>query len=222
MNLKTVNNISDLYNQEPVKTDAGFTCPVCKKLYKRETSIKKHMEKRECFDAEDMFSGTLVETKAYTLYKAVVGEQSPNARVSLRSFRKSPYYSLMVRYTAFCGVHEVKQFDQYYAWCRDEINSPRSNSILSECLKESNLRRYRTWLHANDEINTDEFLEKFDTLLECDAHLITRCIEKALINANDPRVLNMVDSDFPLDCVNRIELVREKVEYYKSTGKYYD
>lgn len=206
MSLSTVNNVSDLYKNPPIRTSDGFQCPVCRKVYKKESSVVSHMEKEDCFDAKSLFSGTLIESKAYALYKAIVAEKNEKARVSLKTFKKSPMYAPVVRFTAFASVHQVKEYDLYFAWLGSIFKSGSPNKILSEGLKVSRLREYRLVLQKNNWIDTDDYLEKYRDDLIADNNFFIRSIEKGLIHFNHPFVVERLDSD-TLDEDQRIRFV---------------
>ena len=117
MLIKQMNEIHEIYKGKSIlKTEDGFQCPVCSKVYKREKSAIKHLEEQDCFNAVDVFSGTDREVVAYRLYKDIIQTVSSKSHVSMKIFRKSPSYKLVIQFSLFCTFNEVRDIGLYYAY----------------------------------------------------------------------------------------------------------
>lgn len=215
--IKTFNDVSKLYEGGLIEEDGAYTCPVCKKVYKRLTSAQKHIEKQDCFSVKDIFANTLHESKAFALYKSIVSVKNSRAQLSLKVFRKSSLYKNTVKFTVFCNLHEVKVPDIYYMWIRDYKGFKYDNAILTEGQKESNLRDFRVFQQKHNYIDSDKFFETYKDELMDDTNFFIRSIEKAHLGLmwlieNHPDFFDEIYSDLEADYVIRIEDLVHKME----------
>jgi len=216
--IKTVNDISSLYEGGLIEEDGKYTCPVCNKTYKRKTSAEKHIEKQDCYSIEDMFANTVHETKAYSLYKSMISLKNPRAIVSMANFRKGSLYKNAVKFIVFCNLHEVKKPDLYYVWLRDMKNLKTENQILLYGQEETNLRDYRDFLQVNPtHIDSKAFFNRHKDLMEQDYNFFIRSVEKShigvtyLSNDHEDWIVDMLGK-VPVDYFNRFIAIYDKVE----------
>ena len=181
--LSVFNDIDSLYSKEPIEqTDGSFQCPVCMKKYKSIKGVNKHMEKRDCFSYLALLKDTMMELSCYQLYKLLMAEEESNRLITVSSFRKSSYYKNIAKFMIFCKLHEVKNINSYLRF----INHKGFNSaqgILKGGIKESVLRDYRFYqqLNAKDEIDSAEFLDRYEKDLLTDDNFMVRSLEKSHI-----------------------------------------
>lgn len=194
--LKTMNDVNAVYDQGYKTLKTGqFLCPMCGKLYKHEYAIKKHMEKRSCHSMLDVIKDTVHEAKAYSMYKILIAALQPNARVTLESYRKSPMYSPVARFTMYCSLNEVFSCDTYLAWLNEIKGFKTVNVILQQAILDENLREFRIFAHRHDLIPSDRFYDAYKNDLIEDDDFFIRSLERAKIGV---RFL-VAQKDFPLD-----------------------
>lgn len=213
---KIFNDIEEQYNVPPIKTEDRWVCPVCKKEFKTETGVRKHMEKKFCFTYQTLLKDTLLEIKVYQMYKTLIAAYNENAKVSLKSFRKSKFYASVSKFVIFCQIHEVKDAIKYLEWLNWFCGWNHMNALLSNGIKESNVRNYRLYLQASEDIDSETFYDRYKTGLVTDPAFLTRSIEKSLISIRF--LAKQEDFDFenimenlPLDYQNRITEIIEHV-----------
>lgn len=180
--LKAFNDIGALYDAGPKILKNGIImCPVCNKTYQTETGAKKHIEKRDCYRLIDEIKDTLHETKAYGIYQEVVAAINPKARVSINTFRKSPLYNQIARFSLFCSMHEVFDALEYLSFINMKKGLEDVRSALSAGLEEANLREFRILAHKYDIIPSDLFFQRYKDDLINDDDFFIRSVEKAKI-----------------------------------------
>ncbi|MDA3806866.1 MAG: hypothetical protein PF440_03045 [Thiomicrorhabdus sp.] len=196
--IKVTNDIDKLYDSgSKSHADGTFSCPVCDKVYKTEKGITGHMTKRDCFSLLSIFKNTINETKGYAIYKQLIVAYKPTANVMINTFRKSPFYNGTLRFVAFSAIHGV-DFDML-VWLHEYKKCNQINKILSEAIKESNLKEFRMFLQLNGEILIDNgvFYGRYrDDMIEDEDYLV-RSLEKAHISL--AYLANK--KDFPFDDV---------------------
>ena len=216
-NLKTLNDIDAVYDKGlKYLKNKLMICPVCEKSYSSETAAKKHLEARNCHKMQDVISGTVHETKAYAMYKVIISSMKPDAKISLTTFRKSPLYNQIARFTMFCSLHSVFDADVYLAWLNEVKGIENVSTVLKEGVREDNLREFRIFAQKYDIIPSEKIYNAYRDDLLTDDDFLVRCIEKAQIG-----ILFLADQpDFPfedrlaslpLDYQNRVEAVIEAI-----------
>lgn len=194
--MRTMNDVNAVYDQGLMQLkNKLFVCPVCKKTYSNELAGIKHVNKRGCYKMEDVVAGTVHETKGYALYQTLVAELQPNAKVDLKTFRKSPLFNGIMRFTMFCSLHSVFSVDVYLSWLNEIKKLEQINTILKEAVKEDNLREFRIFAQKHALIPSDLFYSRYrDDLIEDDEFFI-RSIEKAQVGVT----FLATQPDFPFE-----------------------
>lgn len=181
--LNMMNDIDKIYEGKDVvfvKKTNTYMCPVCGKDYKRESIAKNHMTKRDCYDIKSLIRGTEREKDAFVMFKSIMAEIAPNARVSIMRFRTNKLYNQVCRFTLNCSYYEIKNPELYFAWVRDVKGFKMANSIISNSLKENVVFEYREWLMQNPEyIDSARFIARNDLENFEDMHYLVRSFEKA-------------------------------------------
>lgn len=178
-----MNDIQKIYEGKEItyapKTGV-YTCPVCKKSFKREANANTHLSKQECYDIKDIVRGTEREKDALTLFKSMMAVIAPRARTNIYSFRKNKLYKPVVRFSLTCSYYNIKNPELYYAWVRDVKDIALPNAILSRAATENSVTEFREWLMQNpDYIQSARFIARQpDDYME-DAHYLLRSFEKA-------------------------------------------
>lgn len=217
--LSVFNNIDQLYEQEPkLNTKNEHVCPVCGKTYKRESGIKKHMSKKDCFSYLALLKDTMLELSCYQLYKLLMVEVEPNKRITVSLFRKSNYYKNIARFMIFCKLHEIKNINSYILYINHQ-GADHPQTILKQGIKEATLHDYRLYqqLNAAKEIDSVEFMDRYKKDLLTDHKFLVRSLEKSHIGliylAFEQQEFDFderVDS-LPLDYKNRVLDLADKV-----------
>jgi hypothetical protein len=215
--LKTMNDVNALYDAGMTKLKNGLLlCPVCGKTYKTEAPAKKHIEARSCHRMQDIIKDTMHEAKAYGMYKILISSLQPNARVTLNSFRKSPMYSPVARFTMYCSLHEVFSCDTYMAWLNEIKGIQNVNVLLQQALLDENLREFRIFAHVHDLIPSEHFYQAYRDDLISDDEFFIRSLERAKVGVRF--ILKQDDFPFeercaklPLDYAMRLERLLEEV-----------
>lgn len=194
--VRSINDVSVLYEGGVVEENGVYSCPVCNKEFKSLGWAQKHVDKQDCYDMRSLFSGTEHELKGYELFKSIVSESNQKARVNLSIFKKSKSYSPILRFILFCTVHEIKDIGLYYSWISYSTNNDMMNFVLSHGIKEQTLRDHRIFLLKNEEyVNSESFYMKYRDDLLNDGLFFIRSIEKAHIGI---KYLSTRE-DFPFD-----------------------
>lgn len=216
-NLKTLNDVDAVYDSglKQLKNKL-FVCPMCEKTYTCETSAKKHLDARNCHKMLDLIKDTVHETKAYAMYKVIISSMNPGAQISLGSFRKSPLYNQIARFTMFCSLHSVFDADVYLSWLNEIKKFDSVPVILKQGISEENLREFRLFAHKFNIIPSEKIYNKYRDDLLTDDEYFVRCIEKAQIGL----VFLLQQEDFPfeermkslpIDYQNRITAIAEAI-----------
>lgn len=214
--LKIFNDINALYEQDLIFNGEKYACPVCKKEYKSEKRARKHLDKQDCFSYVDLLKNTLLEIKIFQLYKDLIASVNPRARATLQSFRKGTFYRSTSKFVIFCHIHEVKVMEDYITWLNQEKGFDMIQKILSQGIKESTLREYRSYQRKNEQIASEPFYEKYrDDLIE-DGQFLTRSLEKSHISirylaTRDDFPFEEILSNLPRDYQNRVEGIASEV-----------
>lgn len=215
--LRTMNDVNAVYDQG-IKTlkNGLLVCPMCEKTYKNELAAHKHVNERNCHKMIDVVKDTLHETKGYGLYKNLIAALKPNAQLSLATFRKSPMYNSVMRFTMFCSLHEVFSSDIYVAFLNEIKKIEQVNAILSAGVKEENLREFRIFAQQYDLIPSESYYSKYRDDLINDDDFFIRSIEKSRIGLRF--LAAQSDFDFedrfdklPIDYQNRLKSILEQI-----------
>jgi len=217
VNIKMMNDVAEVYEQEPKIIDGKRVCPACGKMFKTESGYKSHIAKRECFNYLTLVKDTLLEVRIYDTYKKLIAALNPKARSSLTKFRKSKYYNPIARFVLFCIVHEIKDQDLYLEWINQKLKATTINAILSKGIKETNLRNFRLFLQVNeDNIKSKEYYERYEKDLKSDANFLTRSLEKSLISfkylaERQDFYFEQTMESLPIDYQHRLASLMEEV-----------
>jgi len=126
-----------------VKQDEGYTCKYCKKTYKRESTLMKHMcEPKRRFQQKEE-AGPRLGMQAYLKFYKLM-HQSTKIR-TFEDFSTSAYYSAFVKFGNYCVAINAVNPDRFADWviknnkkidhwCRDAIY----NEYLLEYLQKEN------------------------------------------------------------------------------------
>lgn len=209
----SLNDIDALYDAGPkIMKNGAIQCPVCEKIYQSETAAKKHVEKRNCHDLKKVIEGTIFEMKAYALYKMLLAALNDKAKVSMSTFRKSPLYKPVARFSMFCSANEVFSMDTYVAYLNEIKGIEHVGAILSEGIKEKSLADFRLFAQRMNLIPSEDFYAKYRDDLLTDDNFLVRSIEKARISLQFLASLPVEEFDFctrmenlPADYQNRLE-----------------
>ena len=195
--IKTINDLDTLFEKGLIEKDGVYECPVCKKQYKRKASAEAHLAKKDCYSLKDLFSGTMHETRAYAIYQELIGMMNPNARLTLNTFRGSPYYNGATRLTLFIALHTLTdQRTTYLTWLNEFRGANSIHRIFSEGTKETNLRSFRSFLrHFPQFIESASYFERYKDILKNDEDFFIRSLETSKMSLD--YILNR--SDFPFE-----------------------
>lgn len=216
--IKTLNDLDELFQQEPKKTDNGYECPVCGKSYKGIKGITNHMKKEDCYSFLDMCKNTITETRAYVVYKELIARVNPKAKVSIVGFRKSPAYNGCCRFIMFVSLHELTdQSGVYLTWLAEIKNFNNIHALLSSAIKESFLREFRLFAQKFDQfIDSEKFYKTYRDEMIKDGKFFIRSLEKSKISLH----WLLQQKDFPFEEVmgqldaddqNRFETLANRV-----------
>lgn len=215
--MKTMNDVNAVYDQGLKTLKNGLmVCPVCEKTYQNELAARRHVDKRDCYKMQDIIGGTVHETKAYGLYKELIAAMSPKAQISISTFRKSPMYGPVSRFTMFCSLHEVYDSNSYLAYLNEVVKIEQVNTLLKAGLDEQHLREFRVYAHKYDLIPSDKYYDNYRDDLLTDDEFLVRSIEKARVGLT---FLAMRDdfpfeerfSKLPIDYQNRISAIADEI-----------
>lgn len=215
--LKTLNDIDSVYDKglKHLKNKL-MVCPMCEKSYSSEHAAKKHLDARSCHRMQDVIAGTVHETKAYAMYKVIISSMKPDAQISLNTFRKSPLYNPIARFTMFCSLHSIFDADVYLAWLNEVKGIENVNTVLKEGVREDNLREFRLFAQKYNIIPSEKIYNAYrEDLLNDDDYLV-RCIEKAQISlaflaSQEDFPFSERFDGLPLDYQNRIRDIAEAI-----------
>lgn len=211
--LKIMNSVDAMYDVTLVPLKNGINlCPVCGKTFAKFWALERHFAQKNCHTLRDVAKGTLTELRAYQLYKDVISEVNPKARISLKTFIKSKFYNQFVRLSMFCTLHEITDVLAYLDWLNQIKNLTNLPTLLKVGIEEQSMREFRLFSHSCDLMGSAKFFERFKDELESDDLFFIRSIEKAKISIYW-LAMNHPDFDgrmnrLPVDYQNRImELV---------------
>jgi len=215
--LKTMNDVNAVYDRGlKYLKNKLIVCPMCEKTYSSESAAIKHLNARSCHRMRDLIEGTVHETKAYAMYKVIISNMKPDAQISLSTFRKSPMYNPISRFTMFCSLHSVFDADVYLSWLNEVKKIENVNVILKEGVREDVLREFRIFAQKYNIIPSEKIYNMYrDDLLTDDEYLV-RCIEKAQIGlvflaTRDDFPFTERFDKLPLDYQNRIREMAEAI-----------
>ena len=182
LNVRLMNDVSDLYNEVPKENNGDFECPVCGKVYKTRAGIFKHMKEQDCAPAHLVFKGTATETVAHDLYAATVSQFMPRARKTLQAFRKSKVYKPYLRF-ALHGMQNKLDVALLFEWILEKKKPMYVNAALSLGLKKSITDEFRMFLKQNpDLIPSEQFYESYKEDMKIFPDFLVRSLEKAQIS----------------------------------------
>lgn len=181
--LKIINDIDALYSVELKEMKNGTTvCPVCGKSFLKFWAAERHYEQKNCHKLRDVVKGTLTEMRAYQLYRDVIAETNPKARITMKTFIKSKFYNQFVRFSMFCTLHEIGDVLTYLDWLNQIKKLTSLPMLLKVGIEEQTMREFRLFMHATGIMDSKKFFERFKDDLESDDDFFTRSIEKAKIS----------------------------------------
>ena len=180
ISIKTINDLDKLYDNGAQMMGGVYVCPVCNKQYKSKNGADKHIAKRDCYDLKHLFGGTATELKGYALYKELL----PEAKVDIRTYRKSPYYNSTIRFHIFSNLNDLHdQKESYLTWLNEFKGCDKINTLMKAAIKESNLREFRLFLQKYPRfIDSDTFYSRFKGDLVKDGKFFIRSLEKAKVS----------------------------------------
>lgn len=183
--INVINDVDKLYQGALIESDEGFRCNVCGKVYKKLKSAQDHINKKDCYNALDLFKNTQNEIGAYSLYKSVIGEFNPSARISITIFRRSPMYGSCVKTYIFCmisGLSEQMAFE-YMIWAKEIKKVKTPSGVFTFCRSDEWLSNFRAFCRVNQTILIDSarFYNKYTEDLQEDHLFLVRSLEKANI-----------------------------------------
>ncbi len=174
-----MNDVEALYHQPIIETDKGFACPVCGKDYVNKKRLETHIEKMNCYKMQDVFKDTEYEKQAQELYRSVIIDQNPKARINMANFRKSKMYGGFLRFVLFGANHQILDKGLYFSWLMYIKEFKLIQMTLSRALDENNLREYRRFLQNHPKyIDSATFMERYADALAEDPHFLVRSVEK--------------------------------------------
>ncbi|MBG24083.1 MAG: hypothetical protein CMF22_11610 [Idiomarinaceae bacterium] len=213
-NLNEFKEISEIFEGKELihHSDTDFECPVCGKHYKTEKGAIKHLSSRSCAKKQDIFGGSMYESNAFIMYTNIVHDMKPNARVTIKTFRKSPMYGLVIDFVLSTSLFEIKDRGLYFSYLRD-IRDLHPNSALKAGTEETNAREFRTFLQVYPKyVDSAKFFGQYgDDLIEDDEFLV-RSIEKSditlrwLMDCRKHNFEKMLD-ELPIGLSMRIDAV---------------
>lgn len=187
-------------------------CPVCGKHYKTVSGAQKHLDAQSCAKKQDIFANSAYETNAFILYTNIVHEMKPTARVTIKTFRKSPMYGLVIDFVLSTSIFEIKDRGLYFSYLRD-IRDLHPNSVLKAGTEEKNAREFRTFQQLYPKyIDSAKFFDQYGEDLIEDDEFLVRSIEKSdisikwLLSNRKHNFEKMIDS-LPIGLSMRIDTV---------------
>lgn len=218
-NFNVINDIDALYDDPITQTESGFICNVCKKQFKGLGTVQKHVTKKDCYKPLDVFKNTQNEIGGFELYKHLILNEKPTARISLTIFRRSPYYGGCVKGFMFCNINEIQgdMIHEYASWVNVYKKTKKINSVISIMRDENSLREFRKFCRVNQHIaiNSAKFFRKYKDELLNDHLFLVRSLEKAktgiLFLINEPEFSDEFFESLPYDYQERIEELLKEV-----------
>ena len=143
------NEVNALFDKPIIKDpiSGNFICPVCGKNAKKESTITKHLEQKDCISLLDLCRDTVYEQKAFNFCK----ENEYNMTINV--FRKSVVYNSALRFIMFaCSI----ETDPDNLLCY--IKSTKKIDLFLKALGQIDYvkaHEFRKWMyqHANIMIN---------------------------------------------------------------------
>lgn len=224
---KSMNDVDAAFDSGLKEVNGQFVCPVCGKTYKRKTAAEKHLNERNCADLKAIFSGTSTEMYAFNMYKTLVLDINPSAKVSYVTFKKSPHYNPAVRFAAVVAYHDLQPLaEQYMAWISLTRKANHVNQIFAYGIKPEVVRTFRIDAHVHDLMDSEKFFDRYADELVVDESFLVRSLEKAkigikfvLTNQRLDSVLEKMQPDYMNRIADLTEMVKmRKSEYEKNAG----
>lgn len=216
--IKLLRDMDEVYNKQIKELPAGgYICPVCGKSYVRKVAAENHLSNKDCHKLQDVIKDTLTEMRSYAIYKDVVSQVNPNAKVGLSQFRKSKLYNGFGRFSLFCTLHEIFDPLCYVDWLNQIKGYENLPLLLKKGAEEPILREFRLFSQVMELMDSEKFYGSYKEDLLTDDGFFVRSIEKAKISLKwlarkedfpfDERLASL-----PVDYQNRIEsLIQELV-----------
>lgn len=223
--MTTLNDIDAIYDEGLIysESEQTYTCPVCDKVYKCQSAAETHLLKRDCYSLKDIFDGTAQELRGYDLYATLIAKTNPRARVTVNTFRKSNYYTPVMRFLLFVDENELNHLREVYIdWLIDYANAQHINSLLSVGIRPSVLKEFRIFAQAFSEILIDSetfFRQYREDFLE-DSHFFLRSLEKAHIGLSyvaniEEGFIESIYTDMPIVYQDRVDVLVAETEAMK-------
>lgn len=218
--IRIINDADELFDDGPSRDFASgqFYCPVCKKYYKSEAGVKKHMKKRDCINYHSLFENTTTEMRAYKLFVALINEVNPNARVSIQVFRKSTSYNSVMRFLSFLLYHNgLHLCDMYIAWIIEMKNATYINKILKLANDLKRFEEFKVDVHAFDLMSPEAVKKNVDQSIEQireDNGYLLRLIENCKIPISAVFIipeLEEIADNLPAEYKIRLQELMDKV-----------
>lgn len=215
--LKLIQDIEAIYEKPIIELkNKSFICPVCGKSYMKQHSAELHLARKSCHKLKDIVTGTLTEARAYEIYKDVLSNVNPRARISMNGFKKSPMYNSFVRFVMFCTLHEVFDPLCYLDWLNQIKNLQNLPLLLKVGIEEATVREFRTFAQVMELMNSQKFFDAYKEDLLTDDGFLVRSLEKAKISIKwlarseeFPFAERM--ENLPIDYQNRIEEIAKEL-----------
>lgn len=186
-----------------------YVCPVCGGTYANKETFTTHLGRMDCYDIEALVSNTMLEDVAFKWFVEVTEADKGRSVYNVAKFRKNRSYKTYVQATIFCIQNEEKRLMQYLAFMMLVRNYKHVGSAIRNMQKESNLREFRLYLHANDEIDDTDFSDMYREELENDHHFLIRSLERAHLSVSTLLKwdIEKIFEEMPLDYKERVQKI---------------
>ena len=180
--MKLYNDIDEIYKNGFIERDDLFICSVCKREYKRRSSVVKHMSHTKCHSYRQIFEGSPVEQKLFSLYKTTCAIENKQG-YTFRKFKKSSFYTKFAKWYMFCLNNNIKNINNFYEYALSKIKTDMVMKALEFSMKESFLKEYLyTCRRGTDIIRSERFFNMFEGYIKENTSFVLRSLEKGDID----------------------------------------
>lgn len=198
--------IEQIYKDGIQYIDGKYVCPVCKKEYVRETSAQKHYDKQTCFSYRNLFEGSIVETKFFSIYKFITGLENKRG-YGFRKFKQSRYYTDIAKFYIFCLNNNIDNHDQYLEYVMLNSYCKTPLKCLYAAQRESTKQQYIEWCRLlNEENRNESFFESYKKYLGEDTEFTLRSLERGDIHCE--YLFDRIDFDVFVSKLTKPETIR--------------
>lgn len=214
--MKLFNEIDDIFSREIICHSNSFECPVCGKFYKKESSIKSHFEKKDCFSYRNLFDGTIIEQELFSIFKSL--KSNSYGIYNLTKFKKSKEFVFLSKLYMFTLSNKIPSIVDYINFGLNTMRASSPFIIINMLCKESSVKKYFKWRQNNtpkDE-SIKFILSHRDNLTE-DNDFLLRSLERGDILVDD--VIELLGIERFTDKFNsiesdRLQYILESVDNY--------